>query len=95
MTTKQQIIRELRSLREAVVERRRHLARQAAEQRENAEREGNGEAGIGYLFAEEFPDLQDRLAAIDDAIEEEERWPDEGATIHALPSRSPSQGDIE
>lgn len=93
MSHKQQVTRELRSLREAVVERRRHLAREAAEMRENAEREGNGEPGIGYLFAVEFPALQAQLEAIDEAIEEEERWPDDGASIHALPSRSKPRGD--
>lgn len=93
MSNKQQVIRDLRSLREAVVERRRHLAREAAEQRENADREGNGEPGTGHLFAAELPALQDQLAAIDDAIEEEERWPDDGASIHALPSRSRPRGD--
>lgn len=95
MSTKQRSIRDLRSLREAVVERRRHLAREAAEQRENAEREGNGEPGIGYLFAAELPTLQEQLMAIDDALEDEERWPDDGASIHALPSRSKPRGDVE
>ena len=95
MSTKQQAIRELRSLREAVVERRRHLAREAAEQRENAEREGNGEPGTGYLFAAELPGLQEQIMAIDDAIEEEERRPDDGASIHALPSRSRPRGDLD
>jgi hypothetical protein len=95
MSSKQQAIRELRSLREAVVERRRHLAGAAAQQRESAEREGNGEPGTGYLFASEFPALQAQLTAIDEAIEEEERWPDDGATIHPLPSRSRPRGDVE
>jgi hypothetical protein len=95
VSTRQQAIRELRSLREAVVERRRHLARQAAEQRENAEREGNGEPGIGHLFAAEFPLLQDQIAAIDAAIDEEERWPEDGASIHSLPSRSRPRGDVD